>query len=76
MHAATGPANDRLQDLGFLRNVGIAGGAALGGSAISEQARSHAAKLAIPSAMTGRHAAPVLHDPGTSTMVGPVPHSS
>jgi hypothetical protein len=23
--------------------------------------------------MTGRHAAPVLHDPGTSTNVGPAP---
>jgi hypothetical protein len=27
-------------------------------------------------AMTGRHAAPVLHDPGTSTNVGPAPLSS
>jgi hypothetical protein len=27
-------------------------------------------------AITGRHAAPMLHDPGTSTTVGPAPHSS
>jgi hypothetical protein len=26
--------------------------------------------------ITGRHAAPVLHDPGTSTTVGPVPLTS
>jgi hypothetical protein len=27
-------------------------------------------------AIVGRHAAPVLHDPGTSTNVGPAPFSS
>src|SRR5271169_1234763 len=53
MHATTGLANDRFQNFGLVRNVRIAGGAALDGSAVSEEARGHAAKLATPSSNHG-----------------------
>ena len=51
-------------------------GAPLGRSAVPEQARRHAAECPFQPAITGRQAAPVLHDPGTSTTVGPCPRSS
>src|SRR5579863_2983743 len=53
MHAAAGPADDGFQNL--VRDRNIAGGAALGGRSISEQARGHATKLVVPA---GDHRTP------------------
>ena len=55
MHAAIGLANDRFQYLGLVRNLGIASRAPLDSSTVSEEARGHTAKLAIP---TGNHGSP------------------
>src|SRR5437764_6183054 len=55
MHAATGLANDGFQHLGFMRNDGITSGAALDSSTVSEEARRHSAKPAVP---TGNHGSP------------------
>ena len=77
MDATSGPANDRLQHLGLVCE--IEGLLAVRRSAVPP----YPSRLVVTqrnrlfhAAITGRHAAPVLHDPGTSTTVGPVPHSS
>src|SRR5262249_27571898 len=53
MRAASRPANDRLQHFGLVRNGGIAGGAALDGAPIAEEARRHVAKPAVQGANHG-----------------------
>ena len=75
MHAATGFASDRFQHLDLIRNLRIAGGAALECSAISEETGGHASKLVVASGTHESPCAAVLYDPGTGTIVGPLPHS-
>jgi hypothetical protein len=55
MRAAARPANDRFQYFGLVRNGRIAGGAALGGSPVAEEARRHVAK---PAVQGGNHGLP------------------
>jgi hypothetical protein len=53
MRAASSPANDGLQYFGLVRNGGIAGGAALDGAPVPEEARRHVAKPAVQGANHG-----------------------
>jgi hypothetical protein len=76
MDAPRGLADDGLNDGRLMRDAGVMRGAALGRPAVAEQARGHAAIPAVQAAITGRHTAPVLQDPGTSRIVGPAPVSS
>ncbi len=48
MHWASCAPNDGLDDFGFVRDIGIVGGAPFSRAAISEQTRRHAAKAAVP----------------------------
>jgi hypothetical protein len=68
-------SNDGFEDLTLMGDIGIVLGPAFGSAPISQQTCCHAAEFVLPVAMMGRHAAPVLHDPGTSTTVGPAPVS-
>ena len=65
-----------FQRISLVGDGGIMCGAAFCGSPVSEQACGHAAKRVWRAAIKGRHAAPVLHDPGASTTVGPDPQTS
>jgi hypothetical protein len=76
MNRATGLAYDRFQHLRLVGNARIFRRAALGGVSIAEQAGVIQRNCPSQFAITGRQAAAVLHDPGTSTMVGPAPPES
>ena len=67
---ATRLAYDRFQHFGLMSDRWIAGAAPLGRCAVAEQALVTQRNRPLQAAITGRHAAPVLHDPGTNTMVG------
>ena len=76
MDRARASAHDRFQSVNLMPDAAIACGAPLGRTPVAEQARRHAAKRLPQGRHHGAPGAPVLHDPGTNTSVGPVPRSS
>ena len=76
MHRTGRAPNHRFENFRLMADIAIDKRAAFGGAAIAEQTGRDAAETVLQCETMGRHAAPVLHDPGTSTTVGPCPLSS
>jgi hypothetical protein len=66
-------SDHRFKNLRLVGNIGIERGAPFDRAAIPSRLVVTQRKPFSHCAMMGRHAAPVLHDPGTRTTVGPCP---